>query len=121
MKIKCPICECEGHLQLRGRSARVGHYRGYKGKTRIIEWHRVDYDTARLMMVNNGKHGKQKLVNKKPFSDSILKSEWTGRDLNPRPPPCEGGVHAKLNYRPLLGKEVSSKDLELSVRFMVSR
>ena len=28
------------------------------------------------------------------------KSEWTGRDLNPRPPPCEGGVHTKLNYRP---------------------
>ena len=25
---------------------------------------------------------------------------WTGRDLNPRPPPCEGGDHASLIYRP---------------------
>ena len=25
---------------------------------------------------------------------------WTGRDLNPRPPPCEGGIHSRLNYRP---------------------
>ncbi len=31
----------------------------------------------------------------------LKKVEWTGRDLNPRPPPCEGGVHTKLNYRPL--------------------
>ena len=27
-------------------------------------------------------------------------SQWTGRDLNPRPPDCESGVHTKLNYRP---------------------
>ena len=25
---------------------------------------------------------------------------WTGRDSNPRPPPCEGGIHTRLNYRP---------------------
>ncbi len=25
---------------------------------------------------------------------------WTGRDLNPRLPDCESGVHTKLNYRP---------------------
>jgi post-segregation antitoxin (ccd killing protein) len=28
------------------------------------------------------------------------KFEWTGRDLNPRPPDCESGVHTKLNYQP---------------------
>ena len=28
------------------------------------------------------------------------KVEWTGRDLNPRPPDCESGVHTRLNYRP---------------------
>jgi arsenite methyltransferase len=28
--------------------------------------------------------------------------EWTGRDLNPRLPPCEGGVRTRLNHRPLL-------------------
>jgi post-segregation antitoxin (ccd killing protein) len=27
---------------------------------------------------------------------------WTGRDLNPRPPECKSGVHARLNYRPTL-------------------
>jgi hypothetical protein len=27
-------------------------------------------------------------------------SQWTGRDLNPRPPDCESGVHTRLNYRP---------------------
>jgi hypothetical protein len=26
--------------------------------------------------------------------------KWTGRDLNPRLPPCEGGDHTKLIYRP---------------------
>ena len=26
--------------------------------------------------------------------------EWTGGDLNPRPPECKSGVHTKLNYRP---------------------
>ncbi len=28
------------------------------------------------------------------------KWKWTGRDLNPRLPPCEGGDHARLIYRP---------------------
>jgi hypothetical protein len=26
---------------------------------------------------------------------------WTGGDLNPRPPECKSGVHAKLNYQPI--------------------
>ena len=42
---------------------------------------------------------------------SILDWEWTGRDLDPRPPDCESGVHTtelpalqhcfSVNYRPL--------------------
>ena len=31
--------------------------------------------------------------------------EWTGRDLNPRPPECKSGVHARLNYRPAWNHE----------------
>ncbi len=31
---------------------------------------------------------------------SPRKIEWTGRDLNPRLPPCEGGDHTRLIYRP---------------------
>ncbi len=34
------------------------------------------------------------------FSDTSESEEWTGRDLNPRPPECKSGVHARLNYRP---------------------
>ena len=30
---------------------------------------------------------------------------WTGRDLNPRPPECKSGVHARLNYRPAWNHE----------------
>jgi hypothetical protein len=29
------------------------------------------------------------------------KVEWTERDLNPRLPPCEGGDHTRLIYRPV--------------------
>jgi hypothetical protein len=29
------------------------------------------------------------------------KQEWAGRDLNPRPPPCQGGILTKLDHRPL--------------------
>jgi hypothetical protein len=33
-----------------------------------------------------------------------VKKEWTERDLNPRPPPCEGG-DLPLIYQPIFGKE----------------
>lgn len=26
--------------------------------------------------------------------------EWTGGDLNPRPPECKSGIHTRLNYQP---------------------
>jgi post-segregation antitoxin (ccd killing protein) len=40
--------------------------------------------------------------NAKPVLDetSSKKFQWTGRDLNPRLPHCECGVHTRLNYRP---------------------
>ena len=34
----------------------------------------------------------RRLTQTEPKTSS--KNWWTGRDLNPRPPPCEGGVHA---------------------------
>ena len=34
----------------------------------------------------------RRLTQTEPKTSS--KRWWTGRDLNPRPPPCEGGVHA---------------------------
>ena len=33
-------------------------------------------------------------------AETVRFLEWTGRDLNPRPPDCESGVHTRLNYRP---------------------
>ena len=42
---------------------------------------------------------------------SKKKIQWTGRDLNPRLPPCEGGDHARLIYRPDFGKEALLKEL----------
>jgi hypothetical protein len=38
-KVLCPVCNKEGSLQKRGNSCRVGHYKGFKGKTVIVEWH----------------------------------------------------------------------------------
>ncbi|ACS32818.1 SSV1 integrase-like protein, N-fragment [Thermococcus gammatolerans EJ3] len=41
-----------------------------------------------------------------PFPEAVAKFcqkrflWWTGRDLNPRPPPCEGGARTRLSYRP---------------------
>ena len=68
MKVKCPICGIEGHLQVRGNSARVGHYQGYSGRTRIVKWHRVDKDTL-SHLVNSGnqtmENGNKNVVIKK--------------------------------------------------------
>ena len=38
------------------------------------------------------------LLNQYSFRKKI---EWTGGDLNPRLPPCEGGVRTRLNHRPV--------------------
>ena len=60
MKVECPICGVMGHLQVRGQSARVGHFQGYEGNTRIVEWHKVD--ASNLDSVINGNHSNQSLV-----------------------------------------------------------
>ena len=57
MKMICPICHVEGSAQIRGNSVRVGHYKGYRGETRIVEWHATTMEA--LNVVNN--HGKQNL------------------------------------------------------------
>ena len=87
MKVECPVCGRMGFLQQRGNSARVGHYLGYRGKTRMVEWHRVN--ASNLEMVNNGN---QLLVIKKPDLDLFNENKSLGRDSNPRPPPYQGGA-----------------------------
>ena len=63
MKVECPVCDRMGHLQVRGKSARVDHYVDYDGKTRIVQWHKVD--AGNLNLVNNGN---QNMVNNKSAS-----------------------------------------------------
>jgi hypothetical protein len=81
-KIVCPTCGVQGHLQIRGNSGRVGHYKGYKGKTRIILWHKIDPE--QLITIA----GKQGLVNNKLSSKSVSRNiggrslAWLGH----RPP-----------------------------------
>jgi hypothetical protein len=52
MKVKCPQCNEMGSAQIRGNSVRIGHYKGYKGETRIVEWHPCTLEM--LNMVNKG-------------------------------------------------------------------
>ena len=94
VKVMCSVCNREGHLQVRGSSARIGHYVGYDGKTRIVEWHRVDGN--QFTTVNNGN---QLLVIKKPDLDSFHENKSLGRDLNPRPPPYQGEALTGLGHR----------------------
>ena len=81
VKALCSICNREGHLQVRGKSARIGHYLGYKGSTRIIEWHKVN-------MVNNGN---QKMVNNK--------SDLAFFNQNRRGPVVQLGTNAAFAMR----------------------
>lgn len=84
MKITCPVCGRMGHLQVRGKSARIGHYISYDGKTRLVQWHKVDSKDSE--MVNNGN---QNMVIKNPKS-SFFSEKWSlGRGLNPRPLPYQ--------------------------------
>lgn len=55
MLAKCPICGKDGSLQQRYNSVRVGHYKGWKGKTRIIEWHSTNIQN--VLMENKTKIG----------------------------------------------------------------
>jgi hypothetical protein len=33
-------------------------------------------------------------------NERIKRSKWAGRDLNPRSPPCQGGILTRLDHRP---------------------
>ncbi len=84
MKALCPICNVEGHLQIRGKSARIGHYRGYNGKTRFVEWHKIDIAYLDLMVIN----GKQSMVNKIPEIKPISKKPLVVVDRGGFEPPA---------------------------------
>jgi len=89
MLVKCPICGKDGSLQQRGQSynsVRVGHYRGYKGKTRIIEWHSTNAKAVHL--VNKGRvsldeRGKLALFTKNEENSHCLPSRRKIMSLAP--------------------------------------
>ena len=39
------------------------------------------------------------------ISENNAQKEWAGRDLNPRTPPCQGGILTKLDHRPVARRQ----------------
>jgi hypothetical protein len=46
--------------------------------------------------------GRQTFTNAgaKDWGSAETMDEWTGGDLNPRPPECKSGIRSRLNYQP---------------------
>ena len=86
MKVECSICHVEGILEQKGNSQRVLHYRGISNGKRMYEKHAIKMG---VMGVNGNKPMR---INARDLS-SFSRFEWTGGDLNPRPPECKSGVH----------------------------
>jgi hypothetical protein len=61
-----PSVWSRGFVQQRGNSARAGHYVRYRGKTRIVQWHKVK--DGNQLLVNNSNQSSGGMVNKKPKS-----------------------------------------------------
>jgi len=83
MKVLCPICGIMGSMQKRGNSVRVGHYKGYREETRIIEWHATTLQAIEMVnntMVNNG-YQTHNLENKNGANVQLSR----GRGLESRP------------------------------------
>ena len=89
MRIECPVCHTEGFLQQRGSSYRVQHYEGFKDGKRAYAYHRIDKNALSILEVNGSKRVEVNRLKNNSFNEN----EWTGRDLNPRPPECKSGIH----------------------------
>jgi len=55
MKILCPVCNIEGHLQIRGNSVRVQHYLEYTDGKRKYQYHRIGREYLESLEVNGSK------------------------------------------------------------------
>ena len=93
MKIECPECHVEGHLQRRGGSFRVQHYVGYVEGKRIYCYHKVDG-----MEVS----GSKSMEVKNAVEMTKLKKKWAEPDLNRRPFDYQSNAPAVLSYQPLI-------------------
>ena len=91
MKETCQVCGIIGYKQQRGNSLRILHYDGFKDAKRHYVYHqlkKLEVTESNSMEVKNLK------ISSNP------QKEWTGRDLNPRPPRCQRGDHTRLIYPP---------------------
>ena len=97
MKVKCPICNVEGFLQIRGSSARVQHYRGYINGKRKYEYHKIPKELMpSILEVNPSKT----MEVKKPENSLINVCWWARGDLNARPTGYEPVALTRLSYGP---------------------
>ena len=94
VKIDCPICGSLGYLQIRGSSARVGHYLGFKNGVRIVEWHRLDAHDFGTSEINGNKFGNKLLLGKEAESPESL-SEKVGNERKN----VDKGVNGVLSVR----------------------
>ena len=49
MKLICPECGIMGYTQIRKQYARIAHYRGYKGDSRLVGWHSTTIEELQKM------------------------------------------------------------------------
>jgi hypothetical protein len=89
MKIQCPVCGLKGHLQVRGNSARVQHYKGYENGKRKYIWHKIEGELLEYLVVTGSKSLVVNNPDLYPVAQNDLKNEWTGRELNPGPQRCQ--------------------------------
>ena len=97
MKFKCPICNAEGFLQIRGSSARVQHYKGFINGKRKYEYHKIPKELIpSILEVNPSKT----MEVKKPENSPINVYWWARGDLNARPTGYEPVAPTRLSYGP---------------------
>jgi hypothetical protein len=67
-------------------------------KKGIIDNHDLSISTQNLR--TNPQIDNQNLSVNSLTIENCAQKEWAGRDLNPRTPPCQGGILTKLDHRP---------------------
>jgi hypothetical protein len=97
---ECEICHRKGMLQILGNYGRVRHYLGLEpvSKKPRFEYHKQRLEYVKSILDAPERReidliGQNNIDLKFQESSFNLRNEWTGGDLNPRPPECKSGVH----------------------------
>ena len=62
VKVKCPICGVMGHLERRGNSYRIKHYRGYVSKKRLYVTHKIPSSLISTIVTNSSDQSNDNLL-----------------------------------------------------------